>query len=289
MQDEAFNKLLGDMRPKLYRYCARMTGSAIDGDDVVQDVFIKAIGARSSTTVIDNPEGWLFRIAHNAALDFLRKRHRLEVVQPDDVLHMPTPDADAFDHEVVAVSFRTFMQLPVLQRCAIILKDVLGHSVEEIAVIAECSAPAAKSALQRGRARLKELTGNEDDVRGPLMSDADRDRLLNFVEMFRSGEFDSVRRMLADDVKLDLVARLKLQGKDNIGQYFARYAQATNWRFAAGGVDGRPVMLVYDVQGTMEVPAHFVLLDWRADRIAGIRDFLFAPYVLEAADWVVLG
>jgi DNA-directed RNA polymerase specialized sigma24 family protein len=41
-----------------------------------------------------------------------------------------------------------------LQRCAVILKDVLGHSVDEVASIAECSPAAAKSALQRGRAAL---------------------------------------------------------------------------------------------------------------------------------------
>ena len=47
-------------------------------------------------------------------------------------------------------------------------------------------------------------------------------------------------------------------------------------------------MLVFDGDAAQK-PAHFVLLDWRNERIAGIRDFLFAPYVLEAADWVRLG
>lgn len=289
MQDEAFNLLLAEMRPRLHRYCARMAGSAIDGDDIVQNAFIKAITARSSATVIDNPEGWLFRIAHNAALDFLRKRNRQEVAQSDDVLDMvATPDMDAPDPDMIVVSFRTLMQLPVLQRCAVILKDVLGHSVEEIADIAECSAPAAKSALQRGRARLKELASETDDVRVPLLSDADRGRLSTYVDCFRQGDFDAVRRMLADDVELDLVAKLRLKGKDRVDPYFTRYAQATNWQFSAGAVDGRPVMLVYDKNGPMLAPTHFVVLDWRADRIAGIRDFLFTPYALEAADWLVL-
>ncbi len=62
------------------------------------------------------------------------------------------PEAD-----IVAIGFQTFLRLPELQRCAVILKDVLGHSVEEIASIAECSAAAAKSALQRGRAALRLL------------------------------------------------------------------------------------------------------------------------------------
>ena len=289
MQDDELNRLLGEMRPRLHRYCARMTGSAIDGDDVVQDVFVKAIDARSTSGPIDNPEGWLFRIAHNASLDFLRNRTRIKTTQLDDESEIgaasqaETPDAD-----VVAASFRTFLQLPVLQRCAVILKDVLGYSVEEIAGIADCSVPAAKSALQRGRANLKALTKNHDDVRLPLLSDDERARLLKFVELFRAGNFDSVRQMLADDVKLDLVARLKVQGREKIGQYFSRYAQARHWRFAAGWVDGVPAMLVFDANGSSAKPAHFVILDWQSGRISGIRDFLFATYALEASQWVRL-
>jgi RNA polymerase sigma-70 factor (ECF subfamily) len=44
---------------------------------------------------------------------------------------------------------------------------------------------------------------------------------------------------------------------------------------------------VFD-RGAMDRPAHFVLVDWREDKIAAIRDFLFAPYMLESADWVRL-
>ena len=61
------------------------------------------------------------------------------------------------------------------------------------------------------------------------------------------------------------------------------------WRFALGAVEGRPAMLVFDGTGPMERPAYFVLITWSEDRIVGIRDFLFAPYVLEAIDWVRLG
>ena len=66
------------MRPKLHRYCARMVGSVIDGDDVVQDALIKAVESFASAGPIGNPQGWLFRITHNTALDFLRRRSRQE-------------------------------------------------------------------------------------------------------------------------------------------------------------------------------------------------------------------
>ena len=69
-------RLLAALRPKLHRYCARMTGSVIDGEDVLQDALIKAVEAFAAAGPISNPEGWLFRIAHNTALDFLRRRNR---------------------------------------------------------------------------------------------------------------------------------------------------------------------------------------------------------------------
>jgi len=80
-------------------------------------------------------------------------------MQSDEDLDMiAAPDPPDQDHEVAAMSLRTFMRLPALQRSAVILKDVLGHSLEEIASITGASAAAAKSALQRGRVRLREIS-----------------------------------------------------------------------------------------------------------------------------------
>jgi RNA polymerase sigma factor (sigma-70 family) len=285
MNQNEFEDRLKALRPRLHRYCARMTGSAIHGEDVLQDALLKAIHAREQGVAVDNFEGWLFRISHNASLDFLRDRARNTVVPlTDDIEAAPLPEAD-----IVAISFQTFLRLPELQRCAVILKDVLGHSVDEIASIAECSPAAAKSALQRGRSALRLLAQSSDDTRLPLMHDLDRQKITAFVRLFRSGDFDAIRTMLADDVRLELVNRLQWHGRDKITSYFTRYAEETRWRFALGAVEGQPAMLVFDATGPMKGPAHFVLIDWSEDRITAIRDFLFAPYVLEAADWVRLG
>ena len=284
MNTDAFEDRLSALRPRLHRYCARMTGSAVNGEDVLQETLIKALQARAQGAEVDNLEGWLFRIAHNTSLDFLRHKSRNTVVPLTESLESaPIPEAD-----IVAVSFQTFLRLPELQRCAVILKDVLGHSVEEIASIAECSAAAAKSALQRGRVALRDFA-QAPEARLPLMPDSDRQKITAYVRLFRSGDFDAIRAKLADDVKLDLVNRLQLEGRDKIGLYFTRYAEETKWRFAFGAVEGRPAMLVFDSTGPMERPAHFVLIDWSDSRIIEIRDFLFAPYVLEAMDWVRLG
>jgi RNA polymerase sigma-70 factor, ECF subfamily len=80
-----------------------MTGSVIDGEDVLQDALVKAVRARSGAGEIVQPERWLFRIAHNAALDFLRRRARADARQADEDPEMivdptrsvPTPNCSA--------------------------------------------------------------------------------------------------------------------------------------------------------------------------------------------------
>jgi RNA polymerase sigma factor (sigma-70 family) len=281
---DEFEDRLAAFRPRLHRYCARMTGSTVDGEDVLHDTLVKALSARAEGATVDNLEGWLFRIAHNTSLDLLRRRSRHTVVSLSDDSEAPAmPEGD-----LVAVGFQTFLRLPELQRCAVILKDVLGHSIDEIAGIAGCTPAAAKSALQRGRAALRQLAQSPEDTRLPLMSDSERRKLANFVDLFRTGDFDSIRAMLAEDVTLDLVNRLHWEGRDKIAPYFTRYAQETKWRFGLGAVEGRPAMLVFE-SGAMENPAYFVLIEWRDDRISRIRDFLFAPYALESVDWARLG
>src|SRR5262245_43425514 len=135
---KAFNHLLSEVRPKLHRYCSRMTGSVVDGEDVVQDALVKAIEAFSQAGSIADPEAWLFRIAHNAALDFLRHRARHHAAHADKDLEMIVdPVTPTNDRQIAAASLRTFMRLPVVQRSSVILMDVLGYSLQEICAIME--------------------------------------------------------------------------------------------------------------------------------------------------------
>src|ERR1700755_1285069 len=122
--------LLSAMRPRLHRYCARMVGSVIDGEDVLQDALVKAVEAFPAASPLRHPEGWLFRIAHNVALDFLRRRSRQAAIFSESELDMIADEIDAVtSRQIASASLRTFMRLPETQRACVILSDVLGCSL----------------------------------------------------------------------------------------------------------------------------------------------------------------
>jgi RNA polymerase sigma-70 factor (ECF subfamily) len=281
-------RLLAELRPKLHRYCARMGGSAIDGEDVVQDALLKAVQSFAAAGPIGNPEGWLFRIAHNTALDFLRRRNRQEGIRSGEEVDMMADPADTVEsRQAAATSLRTFMRLSVAQRSSVILMDVLGCSLQEICEVMDFSLPAAKAALHRGRTRLSELAGEPDDAPSPMLSQAERTRLGAYVDHFNARDFDAIRDMIADDVRLDLVNKTRLSGKAEVSRYFGNYSKARGWRLAPGLVEGHPAIVVFDPGERSSQPKYFMLLQWDGDKIAAIRDFRHASYVADGIEFLV--
>ena len=283
-----FERLLAELRPRLHRYCARMTGSVIDGEDVLQETLVKAIEAFPHTGPLANVEGWLFRIAHNAALDFLRRRSRREGVQDgDEALEaIADPDSAIDRRQAAAASLRTLMRLPVAQRSSVILMDVLGHSLEEISEVLESTVPAVKANLHRGRQRLSELAAEPDDRPPPVLAEADRQRLAAYVERFNARDFDALRAQLADDVKVEVVNRTRLNGRGEVSRYFGNYSQSLDWHLVPGLVERRPAAIVYSPDQPSGPPIYFLLLDWADGRLLRIRDFRYARYAVEDAELI---
>lgn len=274
------DRLILELRPALHRYCARMVGSAFEGEDVVQDALAKAAEAWSAVGALERPQSWLFRIAHNTALDALRRRRRQAALRlrAGEVSENPAV-ADA--RVAAASSFATLMALSPAQRSCVVLVDVLGHSLEETCDELGVTAPAAKAALHRGRLRLRELAAVETPP--PALDAEMRERLRDYADRFNARDFDALRALLAEDVRLDLVNRTRLAGAKDVGIYFTRYDQAAfAWRMAPGLAEGRPAILARDPADPTGAVRWIVLLDWKGGQIAAIRDFIYADYVMES-------
>jgi RNA polymerase sigma-70 factor (ECF subfamily) len=283
-----FDRMLRDLRPKLHRYCARMTGSVVDGEDVVQDALVKAIDALPKFADIEHPEAWLFRIAHNAGLDFLRQRARRETVGSEADLAMLTDPTSRTDERVAAAtSLRAFMSLPVAQRSAVILMDVLGYSLEEIGSVLDASIASVKANLHRGRARLREMAKEPDDRPLPTLDEPERALLIAYIDRFNARDFNVIRDMLAEEVRLDLVGRTRMNGRSEVVTYFGNYANNADWQLAPGLVDGRPAVLVSH-PGDSARTLYFVLLEWSGGELLVIRDFRYARYAVDGAEILML-
>jgi RNA polymerase sigma-70 factor, ECF subfamily len=286
---EAVDRLLVRLRPRLHRYCARMIGSVIDAEDVVQEASIKAIETFAGATAISNPEAWLFQVVHNAALDVLRRRARQpQFGDEKDLAMVSDPVDEVHQREAAAAALHAFMRLPVAQRSSVILKDVLGYSLDEIGGITGSSLAAVKAALHRGRERLRAAMAEPDDRPPPALSEAERARLSAYVERFNAREFDALRDLLAEDVQVELVTRTRLKGRVEVsGRYFDNYSRADDWHLAPGFIDRRPAIVARDPRDPARRPTYFILLRWTDGHVATIRDFRHAAYVIEGAE--VLG
>ena len=276
----AFLETIPQLRPSLHRYCARMTGSVMDGEDVVQEALFEAYRKLDKFDDSRALKPWLFRIAHNRCIDFLRKRGvRLEAdtaaVVPEGVEPNEPPAlglGGALEHLVIS--------LPPMERACVLLKDVLDHSLEEIAELVDSTVGAVKAALHRGRAKIRALPL-------PTKSPAPRDpallQLLGlYVERFNRRDWQGMRELIRDDARLTVTGRYAGRLLDS--PYFGRYDE---WpeplRVAVGEVDGQPVVIVLERVAEAWRRRALVRIEVVDGRIARITDYFLCPWMLDAA------
>ncbi|WP_192178366.1 sigma-70 family RNA polymerase sigma factor [Mesorhizobium amorphae] len=275
--------MLAGLRPKLHRYCARMSGSVIDGEDIVQETMLKALQALDGNAVVERPEQWLFRIAHNAAQDHLRRRQRERSRMTEaDMTTIEDPSAGADARLAAAASLRSFMQLSVAQRSAVILVDVLGLSLSETCEVTGATLAATKAALHRGRGELRALASEETVM--PRLDADDERRLRRYVDLFNARDFDAVRALIAEDIQLEVVNRTRLSGKAQASTYFGNYDRASDWALSLAFVEGQPAVLIRDPQSPDGAVRGFMLVEWLDEQVIAIRDFRYAPYCVVDAD-----
>jgi RNA polymerase sigma-70 factor (ECF subfamily) len=275
----AFLETITTLRPSLHRYCSRMTGSVLDGEDLVQEALFQAY-RKLDTFDDERPLGpWLFRIAHNRCIDFLRRRGVRDeaeaiALEPDVVLPSDPPGPD-----LGRAVERLVLTLPPKERACVLLKDVFDYSLEEIADLVDSTVGGVKAALNRGRSKL----APQPELAARRSVTAEMSQLLDlYVERFNRRDWDGLRDLISADARLQVADRFA--GRLIDSPYFSRYESRTAvWTMAVGLVDGEPAVITLHRGAQGWAPRSIVRLDVEGGRIVGVRDYTHCPWMIPAA------
>jgi RNA polymerase sigma-70 factor (ECF subfamily) len=281
----AFLETITQLRPRLHRYCSRMTGSVLDGEDVVQDALFEAYRKLDQYDDSRPLAPWLLRIAHNRCIDFLRRRGvRVEAeaasMGPDYVLPANPPVLGvgrAVEHLV--------MNLPPKERACVLLKDVFDYTLEEIAELVSSTVGGVKAALNRGRSKLATLP---DPVRSHREVSPELSRLLHlYVDRFNNRDWEGLREIIREDARLRVADRFA--GPISESPYFGNYErQRVPWRLAVAEVDNELAVVVLRQHGDDWRPDSVARLEVIDRQIVRIADYAHCPWIIPAASSVIL-
>lgn len=280
----AFLETVSNLRPQLHQYCSRMVGSVLDGEDVVQDALFQAYRKLESFDDSRPLKPWLFRIAHNQCIDFLRRRQVRQDAEAEVAVQDAVAPKDPVGRGIERAIERLVLTLPPKERASVLLKDVLDYSLEEIAELVDSTVGGVKAALNRGRAKLASLP--ELSKRSRPVPNPEAEQLLGlYVERFNRNDWDGLRELITDDARVR-VADIYF-GPLTGSPYFGRYQRLTTpWRVAVGEVDGEPAVIVLEPGPGGWVPQALVRVELSEGRIVGITDYTHCPWVLSSAESV---
>ena len=275
----AFLETVAHLRERLHKYCAHLTGSALDGEDVMQEALLEAYRKLDTLDHADALAAWIFRIAHNRAIDLIRRR------PPPAGAELPIAleaVEQKFSDEagVRRAIERLVLYLPAMERACVLLKDVFDYQLAEIAELVGSTVGGVKSALNRGRAKLADVPSVE--IRKRAAPDPGRLRLLQlYVERFNRQDWDGVRALTAQDARVK-VADCFL-GKLAESPYFSEYAANLPWHARLAEYEGELVVLIAQERDGAPRALSVVRIETDADQVLAIRDYHACPWILGAA------
>ena len=258
------------LRPRLLRVAYRMLGSVADAEDVVQEAFIRWLGADHAT--VREPEAYLRRTVTRLCLDQLKSaRHRRETYigpwLPDPILEEEQEEEDVTLPLMLALE-----RLSPLERAAFLLHDVFGLAFEEVATTIERDTAACRQLAARARTHVREARPRFaiEKQRGLEIAHA-------FFDASRSGDMTALGAMLAADVSLHsdgggkrsaaiqpvFGRRLVVQVQKALAVLFRKYGSAL---VRTSLINGLPGFITREADGELQTTA----LEIEAGRITAI-------------------
>ncbi|MCG8589394.1 MAG: sigma-70 family RNA polymerase sigma factor [Proteobacteria bacterium] len=276
--DHAFEQHRG----LLWGLAYRMTGSAADADDLVQETFARALAKPPRDR--NRPwRPWLVRVQMNLARDWLRRRRRRGYVgpwlpEPIDLEQIPEPSFEPRSTEhryelLESVSYAFLVALEALtpsQRAVLLLRDVLEYSGAEAAEALDMSEVNVRTTLGRARRRMADYDAHRCVPSDALRAETEA-LLIRFATALTAGDVDAVETLLADDVValndgggVFAAARVPVRGRNKVARFHRGLlrAGAPSPRLAVRVLNGLPAV-VGEYEPDPERPhlaTHFVQL-----------------------------
>jgi RNA polymerase sigma-70 factor, ECF subfamily len=198
---ETFHRFLDEyepLRPDLYRFCRHLTRSPWDAEDLAQDTMARAFSTLACMFAPpDNARSWLFRVASNLWIDRTRRaRHEPKPAdEPSGRAEPATTDEPRATREAAGTLIGL---LSPQERAAVVLKDVLDLTLEEVAEALSTTVGAVKAALHRGRGKLVEPEAEEVPAPSRAVLDA-------FCQAFNARDLDRLTSLLLDTAAVEVV------------------------------------------------------------------------------------
>jgi RNA polymerase sigma-70 factor (ECF subfamily) len=155
-QMKSLDQIWRDYHNGLLGFIRRRVGATDVAEDILQDIFVKAHSRLDTLVNTDRIQSWLYRIARNTIIDYHRTRKSAEPL-PDEIEQQPEHNTDDEWRELGRCVLPMIEMLPEGYREAILLSDIDDLPLKEVARRLNLSLPGAKSRVQRGRERLKNL------------------------------------------------------------------------------------------------------------------------------------